>query len=643
VQAARSKSCRFLSIDELVDNQGELALTIDYDLTNHTTLLEACAILLDNTLQGEIAAAYVSLCDLDSTCFNSLFLADSTHSQSMPTLSKCDSKARCTLHISFSNVTPPLTIFAGKKYKPVALKVQPVKTKLPSCFHIIHNIRGNPLENIPKLPTRPQDFQLTGHYMQEQKEQFNQVHVGDFLLPEEKKLMHQFMCLQNEAFAWNNLEQGHFHEDFFLPIEIPTILHKPWAQQNIPIPPGIYNEVCCIIKRKINTGIYEPSNLWYCSKWFCVVKKDGKSLCIVHSLEPLNKVTMKHVGITPFTDQIGEHFAGQVCSGMLDLFVSYNECRLVPELRDLTMFQSPFGALCLVTLPMGWMNSVPIFHDDVTFILQPEIPNITIPYIDDMPICSPADRYILPNGTEERIPDNPSICRFIWEHFQGLNRMVQQTKYCSRTYSGVKTVLCTEEITVVGHRCMPCGRLPDPSHVDKIIKWGPCRDLSEVHTFLGTIGVCRIFIASFTKRTNTLVHLTRKDVPFEFGPVQVVAQADLKEALLNLPALQPINYNSDSPVILAVDTLQTAVGFYLCQANLHMPKKQYFTCFGLLLLNDCEQRFLQPKLELYGLYCALRTYKMFLVGVRNLIVEVDVRYIKGMLNNPNIAPLASVN
>jgi hypothetical protein len=54
--------------------------------------------------------------------------------------------------------------------------------------------------------------------------------VGEFLLPEEKKLMHQFMCLQNEAFAWNDLEQEHFCEDFFLPIEIPTIPHKPWAQ-----------------------------------------------------------------------------------------------------------------------------------------------------------------------------------------------------------------------------------------------------------------------------------------------------------------------------------------------------------------------------------------------------------------------------
>jgi hypothetical protein len=288
-------------------------------------------------------------------------------------------------------------------------------------------------------------------------------------------------------------------QDFFLPIEIPTIPHKPWAQQNIPILLSIYNEVCCIIKHKIDTGIYELSNSSYHSKWFCIVKKDGKSLCIVHSLEPLNKVTIKHAGITPFTNQIGKHFAGRACSSMLDLYVGYNECGLTPELHDLTTFQLPFGTLHLVTLPMGWTNSVLIFHNDITFILQPEISNTTVPYIDNLLICSPTERYILPKGTKECIPDNPGIRHFIWEHFQGLNCIVQRTKYCSRTYSGPKTVLCTEEITVVGHRCTPSSCLPDPSCINKIVKWGPCQDLSEVCTFLGMIGVCHIFIANFAK------------------------------------------------------------------------------------------------------------------------------------------------
>ena len=71
---------------------------------------------------------------------------------------------------------------------------------------------------------------------------------------------------------------------------------------------------------------------------------------------------------------------------MLDLYVGYDKRALAESSRDYTTFQSPFGALRLTTLPMGWTNSVPIFHDDVTFILQAETPHITIPYIDDVPV-----------------------------------------------------------------------------------------------------------------------------------------------------------------------------------------------------------------------------------------------------------------
>ncbi|KAG6859223.1 hypothetical protein C0991_001084, partial [Blastosporella zonata] len=34
---------------------------------------------------------------------------------------------------------------------------------------------------------------------------------------------------------------------------------------------------------------------------------------------------------------------------------------------------------------------------------------------------------------------------------------------------------------------------------------------------------------------------------------------------------------------------------------------------------------------------------MYLIGVRNLIIEVDACYIKGMLSNPDIVPSASMN
>ena len=95
---------------------------------------------------------------------------------------------------------------------------------------------------------------------------------------------------------------------------------------------------------------------------------------------------------------------------MLDLYIGYDERGISKESCDLTMFQSPSSTLRLVTLLMGWTNSVPIFHDNVTYILQPEIPEVTVPYIDNMPIQGPMEQYLLANGMDKRIAKNQGIC-----------------------------------------------------------------------------------------------------------------------------------------------------------------------------------------------------------------------------------------
>jgi len=541
-----------------------------------------------------------------------------------------------------SHLPPTKKKKAAKKYKPVALKVKPVIGELPGKFRIIRNIIGDPLKDMPRLSTTPPPFTPTGRYNAERKEIIDKNHPG-FLLPAERDLLHHFMMQHESAFAWDDSERGHFREDFFPPIDIPVVPHKPWVERNIPIPPGIYDDVCAAIRRKLDAGTFEPSNSSYRSRWFCVVKKDGKSLRLVQSLEPLNRVTIQHSGVPPYTEQLAEHFAGRACGSMLDLYVGYDERALAKSSRDYTTFQTPFGALRLTTLPMGWTNSVPIFHDDVTYILQPEIPHVTQPYIDDVPVRGPASRYILPNGEPETIPENKGIRRFVWEHFSDLNRIVQRMKYSGGTYSGTKTFLCAPEITVLGHRCTFEGRLPEQGRVTTIVNWGPCQDLSDVRAFLGTVGVCRLFIKNFAHRAHHLVKLTRKGAVWEWGQDQLDAMNDLKDALLKSPALRPIDYTSDAQVILSVDTSYIAVGYLLSQCDLENPRLRYYAKFGSITLNEREARYSQPKLELYGLYRTLCALKPLLLGIRNLVIEVDAKYIQGMLKNPDIAPSATIN
>ncbi|SJL10265.1 uncharacterized protein ARMOST_13649 [Armillaria ostoyae] len=212
-----------------------------------------------------------------------------------------------------------------KKYKKVANRTKPVPTTLPEEFRIIREITGDPLAKIPILSPHPPEFTPTGRYTQEGYDIIEKNHPGDFLWPEERKLMHHFMMEQNEGFAWNESQKGKFREDFFPPVVIPVIEHIPWVHKNIPIPPGLYHEVIDIVKDKIASGIYKPSSSSYRSKWFTVFKKDGQSLRIVHDLQPLNAVTIWNSGVPPFIEQLAETFGGRACYGVFDLFVAFDQ------------------------------------------------------------------------------------------------------------------------------------------------------------------------------------------------------------------------------------------------------------------------------------------------------------------------------
>ncbi len=115
------------------------------------------------------------------------------------------------IHMTESVEEVPKQVFAAtKKYKKVADKIRPVYQELPDKYRIVRDIKGDPLKNMPMLSKQPPEFVPTGRYSRERKEQMDLVHGGDFLWEEERKLVHQLIMQQNEAFAWDDTEKGSF-------------------------------------------------------------------------------------------------------------------------------------------------------------------------------------------------------------------------------------------------------------------------------------------------------------------------------------------------------------------------------------------------------------------------------------------------
>ncbi|MBW0506977.1 hypothetical protein O181_046692 [Austropuccinia psidii MF-1] len=99
----------------------------------------------------------------------------------------------------------------------------------------------------------------------------------------------------------------------------------------------------------------------------------------------------------------------------------------------------------LTRLPQGATNSVAVYQAQMTWILQEEIPESVGIFIYDGGIIGPRSLY-----NQEKLPENPSIGRFIWEYSILLERVLFRIE-AGLTISGAKFECCVPALDIVGH------------------------------------------------------------------------------------------------------------------------------------------------------------------------------------------------
>ena len=216
---------------------------------------------------------------------------------------------------------------------------------------------------------------------------------------------------------------------------------------------------------------------------------------------------------------------------------------------------------------MGFTNSPAEFQACMVFILQDEIPNKTNIFIDDLPIMGPKTQYLDKDGNPETIPDNPGIRRFIWEHAQDVHRIMHRIGHAGGTFAPKKAQICRPEVIIVGNKCSAAGRVPDDSRVQKILEWPTLATVKDVRGFLGLCGTVRIWIKNYSEIARPLTELVRKNISFIWDRQRQEAFDQLKHLVTSAPALRPIDYKSDKPIILSVDTSKIVVGIILSQED----------------------------------------------------------------------------
>jgi hypothetical protein len=143
---------------------------------------------------------------------------------------------------------------------------------------------------------------------------------------------------------------------------------------------------------------------------------------------------------------------------------------------------------------------------------------------------------------------------------------LQCLKYVGGTFSGKKLKLCIPTIIILRQQCNYKGHVSHEAKMQKIQDWPIPKDVTGVQGFLGTCGLVWIFMKDFTKHAHPLVNLMCKDIMFKFGAEEIATMEVIKDLVIQCPALCPLNYTAhDWPIILAIDSFVTAVGYILMQ------------------------------------------------------------------------------
>ena len=528
-------------------------------------------------------------------------------------------------------------------YKRIDQKIKPVSQRIPPEFKVTRTVPYNPLTTLVPIDVNFLDPEPTKKFTQERIDKINNDMLShDFLSPEERKLFLYVLIKNEAAIAFVDEDRGTLKESYFSPYKIPHVPHEPWQQKNIPIPPGLREKVIELLQLKIKAGVYEPCQSSYRSRWFCTWIPAKQKLRIVHDLQLLNGVTIKESSIPPNLDQFVDQFLGGKCFTVLDLYWGFDARKMDETSRDMTAFYCPIGLLRLTSLPTGFTNSPSEFQECMVFIFNEEIvKQVMNVFIDDAPIRGPITTYPDDNGNPAVLPERPEIRRYIWEHAIDLNRILHRLIEAGGTFSGKKLQICQPKVTILGQEVGVEGRKPDAGRVKTITNWPTPKNVKEARQFMGLCGTVRIWIPNYSQIASSITSLWRKGVEFVWTEEQEAAFEALKEYVTTAPVLTSIDYTCDRPIVLSVDSSYMGVGMILSQIDTEGRKRP--TRYGSLPFSKTEANYSQPKLELYGLFRALRHFRIYIIGVRNLIVEVDAKYIKGMLNEPELQPNAVIN
>ncbi len=335
--------------------------------------------------------------------------------------------------------------------------------------------------------------------------------------------------------------------------EIDTGTSHPFRERLRQYSPVVQDIIDAEVMKMLKEGVILPSKSSYASNLLLVRKPDpssegGMKNRVCASFVRLNDQTQKDSYPLPNIQYIFDKIGKSKWFTTMDLLSGFWQVMIKPEHRHKTAFITMRGLYEFVVMPFGLCNAPATFQRLMDAIILPEYRSFIETYIDDLMTHS------------QTFDDH-------LQHIQKLLSVLRQHKLVVKL---TKCKFAQREVKFLGHVISQNKIKTNPEAVDAIKQWTKPQQtgkkaLTAVRGFLGMVGWYRKFIPHFADIAKPLIHLTKKDVKFEWTDECQKSFETLRDALTTSPVLAVADPNKI--YMLHTDASDYAMGAILMQVD----------------------------------------------------------------------------
>lgn len=294
------------------------------------------------------------------------------------------------------------------------------------------------------------------------------------------------------------------------------------------------------LEDNLRKGFVRPSSSPAGAPILFAKKKDG-SLRLCVDYRGLNKITRKNRYPLPLIGELLDQLRDARVFTKLDLRVGYNNVRIAAGHEWKTAFRTRYGSFEYLVMPFGMTNSPATFQHFMNDIFRDMADKFVVVYLDDILIFSKDPR----------------------EHSKHVRLVLQRLRDHNLHIKLEKCTFHTDTIEYLGFVVSPQGISMDSEKTKAIRDWPVPRNVRDIQSFLGFANFYRRFIDNYSKITVPLTRLTRKDIPFKWGPPAQEAFEQLKRAFEHTPILA--HFDPTAHIVVETDASDYAIGCILSQ------------------------------------------------------------------------------